>query len=363
MLAATSPCRDASQSRPPVVAAPRRLAGQDERRRASCVRRSGAKPSRHAAARDAAHRGAPSSRRNREAGQEHRCERRTPHPAMMTRRAPRARPPPPRLPPAVHRARRSRCSATRCCPIALAFAVLDGLDGSPARARARARRAGRADDVPRPRRGRLGRPHVAPPAMLVSDLGRAVVQAVTAVAAARRQRRAVAPDRAVGGLRRARGVLPPRRRRPHARRSSRRGELQQANALVGLAQNVGHVLGPAAAGALIVVISPGAAHRRRRRDVRRQRRVPARAARAAARAAPGRARPALLAPSSRAGSPRSARAAGCSASCPPSPPTTSIALPCVLAPRRGARRPGARRRGRVGDHHLLLRRGHDRSAR
>jgi hypothetical protein len=36
-------------------------------------------------------------------------------------------------------------------------------------------------------------------------------------------------------------------------------ELQQANALVGLSQNAGHVLGPALAGALIVVLSPGAA--------------------------------------------------------------------------------------------------------
>ena len=36
-------------------------------------------------------------------------------------------------------------------------------------------------------------------------------------------------------------------------------ELQQANSLIGLAQNAGHVVGPAIAGALIVILSPGAA--------------------------------------------------------------------------------------------------------
>jgi MFS family permease len=36
-------------------------------------------------------------------------------------------------------------------------------------------------------------------------------------------------------------------------------ELQQANSLIGLAMNAGHVLGPAAAGVLIVALSPGAA--------------------------------------------------------------------------------------------------------
>jgi MFS family permease len=36
-------------------------------------------------------------------------------------------------------------------------------------------------------------------------------------------------------------------------------ELQQANSLIGLAQNAGHVLGPTAAGVLIVAFSPGAA--------------------------------------------------------------------------------------------------------
>ena len=143
-------------------------------------------------------------------------------------------------------------------PVALAFAVLDGLDGSP---------------------GELGlvlAAQVVPmtflvlPAgvwadrmsrrmlMLVSDLGRAVVQAVTAallLAGTAELWQLIALSAAYGALeaffRPAAGGLTPALVPPD--------ELQQANSLIGLAQNLGHVLGPAAAGVLIVVLSPGAA--------------------------------------------------------------------------------------------------------
>jgi MFS family permease len=143
-------------------------------------------------------------------------------------------------------------------PVALAFAVLDGLDGS----------AGElglvlaAQVVPMTFlvlpagvwADRLSRRRL----MLLSDLGRAVVQALTAalllsgdaelwhliVLSALYGAFEAFFRPAAGGLTPA--LVPA-------------GELQQANALVGLAQNAGHVLGPALAGALIVVLSPGAA--------------------------------------------------------------------------------------------------------
>jgi MFS family permease len=94
--------------------------------------------------------------------------------------------------------------------------------------------------------------------MLFSDLGRAAVQAV--LAALLLSGRAelwhlLALCAAYGALeaffRPAAGGLTPSLVPPD--------ELQQANSLVGLAQNAGHVIGPAAAGALIVIMSPGAA--------------------------------------------------------------------------------------------------------
>jgi hypothetical protein len=94
--------------------------------------------------------------------------------------------------------------------------------------------------------------------MLVSDLGRALVQAVTALLlllGSAELWQLVALSAAYGALeaffRPAAGGLTPALVPP--------AELQQANALVGLAQNAGHVAGPAAAGVLIVAISPGAA--------------------------------------------------------------------------------------------------------
>ncbi len=143
-------------------------------------------------------------------------------------------------------------------PVALAFAVLDELDGS----------AGQlglvlaAQVIPmtflvlpagvwadRMSRRRL---------MLVSDLGRAVVQALTAallLSGDAELWHLIVLSGLYGGLeaffRPAVGGLTPA--------LVPTDELQQANALIGLAQNVGHVVGPAAAGALIVVMSPGAA--------------------------------------------------------------------------------------------------------
>jgi MFS family permease len=143
-------------------------------------------------------------------------------------------------------------------PIALAFAVLDGLDGSAAQLGL----VLAAQVVPmtflvlvagvwadRMSRRRL---------MLFSDLGRAAVQAV--LAALLLSGRAelwhlLILCAAYGALeaffRPAAGGLTPSLVPPD--------ELQQANSLVGLAQNAGHVIGPAAAGALIVIMSPGAA--------------------------------------------------------------------------------------------------------
>jgi MFS family permease len=143
-------------------------------------------------------------------------------------------------------------------PVALAFAVLDGLDGSAAELGLVLAAqvvpmtflvlpAGVwADRLPRRR------------LMLVSDLGRAVVQAVTAIlllAGGAELWHLVVLSALYGAFeaffRPAAGGLTPA--------LVPADELQQANALVGLAQNAGHVIGPALAGALIVVLSPGAA--------------------------------------------------------------------------------------------------------
>ena len=143
-------------------------------------------------------------------------------------------------------------------PVALAFAVLDGLDGSAAELGLVLAAqvipmtflvlpAGVwADRLPRRR------------LMLVSDLGRAVVQAITAIlllAGGAELWHLIVLSALYGAFeaffRPAAGGLTPA--------LVPADELQQANALVGLAQNAGHVLGPALAGALIVVLSPGAA--------------------------------------------------------------------------------------------------------
>jgi MFS family permease len=143
-------------------------------------------------------------------------------------------------------------------PIALAFAVLDDLNGS----------AGElglvlaAQVVPMTFlvlvagvwADRMSRRAL----MLVSDLGRAAVQVVAAVlllAGTAEIWHLIVLSVAYGALeaffRPAQGGLTPLLVPPD--------ELQQANSLVGLAYNVGHVVGPAAAGALIVILSPGAA--------------------------------------------------------------------------------------------------------
>ena len=143
-------------------------------------------------------------------------------------------------------------------PIALAFAVLDGLDGTPAQLglvlaaqvvpmTALVLVAGVwADRVSRRR------------LMLVSDVGRCIVQAAIAalLLSGRAELWHLIALVAVYGcfeafFRPASGGLVPR--------LVPASELQQANALIGLAMNAGHVLGPAAAGVLIVVLSPGAA--------------------------------------------------------------------------------------------------------
>ena len=143
-------------------------------------------------------------------------------------------------------------------PVALAFAILDGLDGSPGELGL----VLAAQVVPMTFlvlaagvwADRMSRRML----MLVSDLGRAVVQAVTAallLSGTAELWHLIVLSGAYGALeaffRPAAGGLTPALVPPD--------ELQQANSLIGLAQNLGHVLGPAVAGALIVVLSPGAA--------------------------------------------------------------------------------------------------------
>ena len=102
------------------------------------------------------------------------------------------------------------------------------------------------------------------------------------------------------------------------------GELQQANALIGARAERRPRARPGRGRRADRRAQPGRGARRRRRDVRRQRRLPARAARARAR---DRTRPATSPhfwrelKGGRGRGP--ARAAGCSASCPRSRPTTS----------------------------------------
>lgn len=143
-------------------------------------------------------------------------------------------------------------------PVALAFAVLDDLDGSAgelglvlaAQALPLALLvliAGVwADRLPRRR------------LMLVSDFGRMVVQAVVAalLLSGTAELWMLAALVALYGtfeafFRPAAGGLVPQVAGPE--------HLQQANALMGLAQNVGTVLGPTAGGLLVVTVGPGAA--------------------------------------------------------------------------------------------------------
>jgi MFS family permease len=143
-------------------------------------------------------------------------------------------------------------------PVALAFAVLDGLGGSPAQLglvlaaqvlplTAFVLVAGVwADRVSRRR------------LMIVSDAGRCVVQATVAALLLTGSAQLwqlivlVALYGSFEALFRpaAGGLIPALVPAP---------ELQQANALIGLAMNAGHVFGPAVAGVLIVALSPGAA--------------------------------------------------------------------------------------------------------
>jgi MFS family permease len=143
-------------------------------------------------------------------------------------------------------------------PIALAFAVLDGLDGSPAQ-------LGfvlAAQVVPMTLfvlvagvwADRVSRRRM----MLVSDVGRCAVQAVVAallLSETAELWHLIVLVAIYGSFeaffRPASGGLVPR--------LVPADELQQANSLIGLAMNAGHVLGPAAAGVLIVALSPGAA--------------------------------------------------------------------------------------------------------
>ena len=143
-------------------------------------------------------------------------------------------------------------------PVALAFAVLDGLDGSPAQ-------LGfvlAAQVVPmtflvlvagvwadRVSRRRL---------MLLSDVGRCAVQAAVAtllLTGAAELWHLIVLVALYGSFeaffRPASGGLIPA--------LVPATELQQANSLIALAMNAGQVLGPAAAGVLIVALSPGAA--------------------------------------------------------------------------------------------------------
>jgi MFS family permease len=143
-------------------------------------------------------------------------------------------------------------------PVALAFAVLDELDGTPgelglvlaAQALPLALlilAAGVwADRLPRRR------------LMLVSDFGRMVVQAAVAallLSGAAELWMLVALVAAYGTFeaffRPAAGGLIPQVAGPE--------HLQQANALMGLAQNAGIVIGPTLGGLLVVTVGPGAA--------------------------------------------------------------------------------------------------------
>ncbi len=143
-------------------------------------------------------------------------------------------------------------------PLALAFAVLDGLHGSPAQLGlvlgAQVLPMTLLVLVAGVWADRMSRRRL----MLVSDLGRAATQTTLAVLLLSGHAQLwhlVALSLLYGSFeaffRPAAGGLTPALVPP--------GELQQANSLYGLAFNVGHVLGPAVAGALLVIFSPGAA--------------------------------------------------------------------------------------------------------
>jgi len=143
-------------------------------------------------------------------------------------------------------------------PVALAFAVLDGLDGSPAQLGlvlgAQVLPMTMLVLVAGVWADRMSRRRL----MLFSDLGRAATQTTLAVLLLSGHAQLwhlVVLSLFYGSFeaffRPAAGGLTPALVPP--------GELQQANSLNGLAMNVGHVLGPAAAGALLVIFSPGAA--------------------------------------------------------------------------------------------------------
>jgi MFS family permease len=143
-------------------------------------------------------------------------------------------------------------------PVALAFAVLDGLGGSPAQLGL----VLAAQVIPMTFlvlvagvwADRVSRRWL----MLVSDVGRCAVQAAVAallLSGAAQLWHLIVLVALYGAFeaffRPASGGLIPALVPP--------AELQQANSLIGLAMNAGQVLGPALAGVLIVVLSPGAA--------------------------------------------------------------------------------------------------------
>jgi MFS family permease len=143
-------------------------------------------------------------------------------------------------------------------PVALAFAVLDDLDGTPAQLGI----VLAAQTVPMAVlilasgvwADRLNRRNV----MIVSDLGRAAVQATLAILLISGTAElwhmialvAIYGTFEAGFAPAAGGLVPDVAGREH---------LQQANALLGLARNTGMVLGPTLAGLLIVVAGPGTA--------------------------------------------------------------------------------------------------------
>jgi MFS family permease len=143
-------------------------------------------------------------------------------------------------------------------PVALAFAVLDDLDGTPAQLGI----VLAAQTVPMAVlilasgvwADRLNRRNV----MIVSDLGRAAVQATLAILLISGAAElwhvivlvAIYGTFEAGFAPAAGGLVPDVAGREH---------LQQANALLGLARNTGMVLGPTLAGLLIFVAGPGTA--------------------------------------------------------------------------------------------------------
>ena len=143
-------------------------------------------------------------------------------------------------------------------PVALAFAVLDDLDGTPAQLGI----VLAAQTVPMAVlilasgvwADRLNRRNV----MIISDLGRATVQATLAILLINGTAElwhmivlvAIYGTFEAGFAPAAGGLVPEVAGREH---------LQQANAMLGLARNTGMVLGPTLAGLLIVVAGPGTA--------------------------------------------------------------------------------------------------------